>query len=102
MARSFSGYFYLGFDHCNRLTELLCLTRDKTAASRFGNFYQLHGIHISYLNNLAEKFRDDEMKDLFDFFAEPWAAALLNQSIRVGGMFVCMIVCSYVCLCEPR
>jgi len=76
------GYFYLGFDMCSRLSEILCLTKDSACASRLSHFRNLHGIHISYLNNLVERFREETLHDLYDFFADPWASALLDHKFQ--------------------
>ena len=73
----------MSFDFAGRLSEIVCLTRDVAASSRLTHFKYLHGIHISFLNNIVEKFRDEDILDLFDFFAEPWAFALLDQKFQV-------------------
>jgi len=76
------GYFYLGFDLNSRLSEILCLTGDSASKARLNSFKNLHGIHISYLNNLVERFRDETMLDLYDFFEDPWAYALLDHKYQ--------------------
>ena len=72
--------------------EIMCLTRDEAVAKRLVNFKNLHGIHISYLNNIVQKFRDEMIDDLFDFFAEPWAFALLDNKFKVSLLVVVVVV----------
>ena len=80
------GIFYFRLDAFRRVAEVLCVSRDLEARSMMEtpeHLERLVGLHVSLLNNVVERMSEGMIEDLFEFFEEPWAAALFHDRFKV-------------------
>uniref|UniRef100_A0A5K3F7N3 DUF4821 domain-containing protein n=3 Tax=Mesocestoides corti TaxID=53468 RepID=A0A5K3F7N3_MESCO len=70
------GYFYMHLDEVNRISRIVCLSKQTFPVS---NYVSLYSTHEKAVNDLVSRYDDGLIEDFYSFFGEPWAMALFHD-----------------------
>ena len=72
-----NGYMYLHLSKYSRVDEIVTLTRQPL--KDLTNYFCLYNIHEKYLNNMVQRYEDNLIPDLYNYFREPWACVIFHD-----------------------
>jgi len=74
-------YFRLHINQFKCVETITCLVNkeNKYLFDFIPNLIQLYGVHERYINDLLQRYQENLIGDLYDFFTEPWSMILFHD-----------------------